>query len=142
MKTRSATAVWKGGLKDGNGDMNTESGVIKDLPYNFARRFESEPGTNPEELIAAAHAGCFSMAFSANLGKENMTPEYVKTKGTVTFEQTDAGWSLSKSHLDVSVKVVDGDRDMIVSAAEAAKTGCPVARALNMTITMDLNIED
>jgi lipoyl-dependent peroxiredoxin len=138
---RSATAVWNGTLKEGKGTISTESKALESIAYSFSKRFENEPGTNPEELIAAAHAGCFSMAFSANLGKEDITPEAVETKGTVSLEKQEAGFSITKSHLQVVVKVPGGDKDRITSAAEAAKAGCPVARALSIAIEMDLTIE-
>ncbi len=138
---RNAQAVWKGGLKDGKGTLTTGSKALENLPYSFSQRFEDAPGTNPEELIGAAHAGCFAMAFSGNLGKENITPESVETKSTISLEKSDAGFSLTKSELDVTVKVPGGDRDTITSAAEAAKDGCPVARALSLEISMNLNIE-
>jgi lipoyl-dependent peroxiredoxin len=138
---RSARAVWQGTLKEGKGRLETESGAVKDVPYAFSNRFGDEPGTNPEELIAAAHAGCFSMAFSNQLVQAGITPESIETKGRITFEKQDAGWTLTTSHLGVRVKVPNGDRDKIASAAEAAKEGCPVSRALNLEIAMDLEIE-
>jgi lipoyl-dependent peroxiredoxin len=138
---RKARAVWKGTLKEGSGRLETESGAVKNVPYAFVNRFENEPGTNPEELIAAAHAGCFSMAFSNQLTQAGSPPESVETRGTITFEKKDAGWTLSASHLEVHVKVPNGDRDKIASAAEAAKTGCPVSRALNMPVSLELKIE-
>src|SRR6478672_6690868 len=97
---RSASAVWKGGLKDGRGTFSAESGVLSNVPYNFAMRFENEKGTNPEELIAAAHAACFSMALSGQLGNAGMTADSIETKATVTFEKTDAGFTITESHLE------------------------------------------
>lgn len=138
---RKARAVWKGTLKEGQGTLETDSGVLKGTPYRFSNRFENEPGTNPEELIAAAHAGCFSMAFSNQLAQAGMPPESIETRGTITFEKQDSGWSLMASHLGVKVKVPNGDRDQITSAAEAAKEGCPVSRALAIDVSMHLEIE-
>src|SRR2546425_3080366 len=102
---RFANAVWKGGLKDGKGNVSTASGALKNTPYSFAMRFENAPGTNPEELVAAAHAGCFSMALSGELGKLGLTPESVETKATLTFEKTDAGFTVTSIHLDVGARV-------------------------------------
>src|SRR6476661_1964849 len=102
---RKASAVWQGGLKDGKGTISSDSGVLKQTQYSFGTRFENGPGTNPEELIAAAHAGCFSMAFSAELGKANITPKSIETTATVTLEKSDAGFSVTSSHLDVAASV-------------------------------------
>jgi osmotically inducible protein OsmC len=102
---RKASAVWRGGLKDGKGSISTESGVLKETQYSFGTRFENGPGTNPEELIGAAHAGCFSMAFAAELGKAGLTPEAIHTTANITLDKTDAGWTVTGSHLDVTVKV-------------------------------------
>src|SRR5690606_18682439 len=101
---RTASAVWQGGLKDGKGTISTESGVLKDTAYSFAKRFESEKGTNPEELIGAAHAGCFSMALSGQLGAANLKPERIATTATVTLEKTDTGFAVTEVHLDVAAK--------------------------------------
>src|SRR6202042_8372 len=102
---RKASAVWKGGLKDGNGAVSSASGILSNTPYSFKTRFENTPGTNPEELIAAAHAGCFSMALSAQLGGANLSPERIATTATVTLEKLEAGWTLTAVHLDVTAKV-------------------------------------
>src|SRR5437867_11406966 len=102
---RTASAIWNGGLKEGKGMISTASGVLSNTQYSFGTRFENGIGTNPEELIAAAHAGCFSMAFSAELGKAGITPESISTTATVTFEQTDAGFTVTQSHLDVTAKI-------------------------------------
>ncbi len=133
---RSASAVWRGGLKDGKGVFTTESGALKSVPYTFRTRFESDPGTNPEELIAAAHAGCFSMALSGELGKAGMSPESIETRSALTFEKTDAGFTITTIHLDVRAKVPGADPAAFQTAAENAKKGCPVSRALNAKITM------
>lgn len=133
---RTATAHWGGGLKDGRGTVSTQSGVLEKTQYSFATRFENGIGTNPEELIAAAHAGCFSMALSAELGKSGLTPETIDTRATLNFEKTDAGFTITAIHLDVEVKVPGADPQKFQEIAEAAKKGCPVSRVLNTNITM------
>jgi len=133
---RRASAQWKGGLKDGKGTVSTASGALKGVAYSFAMRFENEPGTNPEELVAAAHAGCFSMAFSGELGKAGFRPESIETKATLDFDKTDAGWSVKSIHLDVTAKVPGADPGKFQAAAETAKKTCPISRLLNTTITM------
>src|ERR1043165_3406870 len=121
---RKASAVWQGGLKDGKGTIFTESGTLKETQYSFSTRFENGIGTNPEELIAAAHAGCFSMAFSAELGKAGITPESIQTTCTVTFDKTDAGFSVTESHLDVMAKIPGVEKSKALEIANAAKNGC------------------
>ena len=138
---RKASAVWRGGLKDGKGAISTESGVLKETQYSFGTRFENGVGTNPEELIAAAHAGCFSMAFSAELGKAGITPESIATTATVTMEKTDAGFTVTQSHLEVSAKIPGTDKEKVIEIASAAKAGCPISRLLKADITMDAQIE-
>src|SRR5271154_5545682 len=128
---RKASAVWNGSLKEGKGTISTESGVLNNSQYSFSTRFENGIGTNPEELIAAAHAGCFSMALSAQLGNAGMTAESIDTTATVTLDKTDAGFSITTSHLDVTVKIPGGDKVKFDEAAKAAETGCPVSRVLN-----------
>lgn len=137
---RNAQAVWRGGLKDGKGTLSTDSGVLKQVAYGFSKRFEDEPGTNPEELVAAAHAGCFSMAFSGKLGEAGITPESIETKGSITFEKKEAGWTLLESHLSVQVRAPGADRAAVEEAAQKAKEGCPISRALDMDIKMSLEI--
>lgn len=137
---RKASAVWNGGLRAGNGMMSSESGVLKNIQYSFTTRFENGIGTNPEELIAAAHAGCFSMALSAELERAELTPESVSTNSTLTFEKTDAGFTITKIHLDVVAKVADTDEETFAKIAESAKRGCPVSRVLNAEITMDAKL--
>lgn len=137
---RRASAQWKGGLKDGKGTISTASGALKGVPYAFGMRFENEPGTNPEELIAAAEAGCFTMAFSSELGKAGYRPESIDTKATATFEKTDAGWSVTKVHLEVSAKVQGADPAKFQAAAEAAKKTCPISRLLNTSVTMSARL--
>jgi len=133
---RKAGAVWKGGLKDGKGTLTTESGVLRATPYSFSTRFEGVKGTNPEELIAAAHAGCFSMALSAELGKAGLTPDTISTEAAITLEKKDQGFTITKSHLEVTGKIPGADQAKFQEIANAAKKGCPVSRVLNAEITM------
>ena len=137
---RSASAVWSGGLKDGKGTVSTESGVLSGVPYNFSMRFENAKGTNPEELIAAAHAACFSMALSMILGEAGMTAENIATKATVSLDQTEGGFTVTSSHLQTTVKIPNADRAAFQKAVEAAKSGCPISKLLNATITMDAKL--
>ena len=139
---RNASAVWKGGLKDGNGTITSESGVLSNTPYSFRTRFEEEAGTNPEELIAAAHAGCFTMALSAQLGEAGMTAERIETKAEVVLEKTDTGFAITAVHLDVRAKVPGASNETFGAAADRAKTGCPVSKVLNADITMTAQLED
>jgi lipoyl-dependent peroxiredoxin len=137
---RSGQAVWRGGLKDGKGTVTTESGALAGVPYNFGMRFESEKGTNPEELIAAAHAACFSMALSLFLGQEGMTAESIETRATVTLEAVGGGFAVTSSHLDTTVRMPGADRARFEEAAEGAKSGCPVSKLLNTRITMEARL--
>src|SRR5213594_2173559 len=121
---RSASAIWKGGLKDGKGAVSTESCVLAETPYSFSTRFESQRGTNPEELIAAAHASCFSMALSAELGKAGLTPETIRTGAVLTLERLEADRTVTLIHLDVTVKLPQADQGKFEAAANAAKAGC------------------
>lgn len=138
---RTASAQWKGGLKDGKGAVSTASGVLSNTQYSFNTRFENGAGTNPEELIAAAHAGCFSMALSAELGKANITPQSVDTKCTVTFEKTDKGFTVTESHLEVKARIPGDNKAAFDKAAADAKAGCPISRLLNTKITMNATLE-
>jgi osmotically inducible protein OsmC len=138
---RKASAVWQGGLQDGKGTISTDSGVLKDTQYSFATRFESGAGTNPEELIAAAHAGCFSMALSAELGRAGIKPERIATTATVTLEKADGGFAIPAIHLDVAAKIPGGDKAAFEKAAADAKAGCPVSKVLNAEITMEAKLE-
>ena len=138
---RKASALWKGTLKDGKGTISTESGVLKETQYSFSTRFENGIGTNPEELMAAAHAGCFSMALSAELGKASITPESIHTTATITMDKTDAGWTVTESHLDVTAKIPGVDPAKFTAAANAAKAGCPISRLLKANVTMDAKLE-
>ena len=138
---RKASAVWKGNLKEGNGTISLESGVLSETPYSFRTRFEDAPGTNPEELVAAAHAGCFSMAFSMILGLEGMTPDSISTEATVTMEKQGDGFAVTASHLDVVAKIPGADSGKFQEAAEKAKAGCPISKLLNAKITMNARLE-
>jgi osmotically inducible protein OsmC len=134
---RKASAEWKGSLKDGNGSVSTESGVLAKAQYSFGTRYESGIGTNPEELVAAAHAGCYSMALSAQLGTAGLVPEKIATTAVVTFEKLDQGWTVTESHLEVSATVPGATPETFAKLAQDAKTNCPLSRLLNTTITMD-----
>jgi osmotically inducible protein OsmC len=138
---RKASAVWRGGLKDGKGTISTDSGTLKGTQYSFGTRFENGVGTNPEELIAAAHAGCFAMAFSAELGKSGLTPESISATATVTLDKTNDGFTVTQSHLDVLVKVPGADDMRVLEIANGAKAGCPISRLLNAKVTMDAKVE-
>jgi osmotically inducible protein OsmC len=138
---RTASAVWSGSLKDGKGSITTQSSVLSEAPYSFITRFENGKGTNPEELIAAAHAGCFSMALSAQLGTMNHTPQRIHTTATLTLEKLEAGWTISKIHLDVSARIPGLSAAAFESAAASAKANCPVSRVLRAEITMTASLE-
>lgn len=133
---RIASAQWQGGLKEGKGTFSTDSGVLSNINIDFGKRFADDPGTNPEELIAAAHASCFSMALSNVLGESDVTPDDIATKATLNFEKTDAGFTITAIHLDVTVKAQGLDNATLQDAAGKAKEGCPVSRALNADISM------
>ena len=138
---RKASAVWKGGLKDGKGSISAPGGVLANTPYSFTTRFENAPGTNPEELKAAAHAACFSMALSAQLGGANLTPESISTNVTLSLDKLDSGWTITASHLDVVGRVPGADAATFQKYAEAAEKGCPVSKVLNAKITMTAKLE-
>ena len=138
---RKASAVWQGGLKDGKGTISTDSGILANTQYSFSTRFEDGAGTNPEELIAAAHAGCFSMALSGQLGAAGLTAESINTTASVSLEKTDAGFAITKVHLDVTAKVPGADQAAFEKATTNAKTGCPVSKVLNAEITMTATLE-
>ena len=138
---RKASAVWQGGLKDGKGTISTDSGVLSNTQYSFTTRFEMGIGTNPEELIAAAHAGCFSMALSGQLGNAGLVPESINTTTTVTLEKTEAGFTVTEVHLDVMAKISGASQESFETAANNAKTGCPISRLLNTKITMEAKLE-
>ena len=138
---RKASAVWKGGLKDGKGTISTDSGVLSDTQYSFSTRFEQGVGTNPEELIAAAHAGCFAMALSAQLGDAGLTAERIRTTASVTLDKTEVGFTITAVHLGVTAKIPGADQQAFEKAANNAKAGCPVSKVLNAQITMDAKLE-
>jgi len=133
---RKASAVWKGSLKEGKGVVSTDSGVLSSAQYSFSTRFEDGKGTNPEELIAAAHAGCFAMALSGQLGNAGMTAESIEVTAAVTLEKTDAGFTVTKSHLDLTARIPGADKAAFDKAAENAKAGCPISRLLKAEITL------
>jgi lipoyl-dependent peroxiredoxin len=137
---RTGSAHWSGGLKDGKGTVSTQSGVLSQTQYSFSTRFEEGKGTNPEELIAAAHAGCFSMALSAQLGSAGMTAESIDTTATVTLDKVEGGFAITTVHLDVKVKIPGADKAKFEEATQNAKKGCPVSRVLNANITMDAQL--
>jgi osmotically inducible protein OsmC len=137
---RTASAVWTGGLKDGRGTVSTGSGTLKAVPYDFRMRFENDPGTNPEELVAAAHASCFSMALSLFLANEGLTAEHIDTTATVTLEQVGEGFAITSSHLQLTARVPGADKAAFMRAAEGAKSGCPVSKLLNAKITLDAKL--
>lgn len=138
---RNASAHWSGGLKDGKGTLTAPSGILKNTPYSFATRFESQPGTNPEELVAAAHAGCFSMALSAQLGNAGMTAQAIDTTATVTLDKVEGGFAVTTVHLQVRAKIPGADKAKFDQAAKNAKEGCPISKLLNAKITMDAQLE-
>jgi len=138
---RTASAIWEGGLKDGRGHISSQSGVLSDTPYGFNTRFENGPGTNPEELIAAAHAGCFTMALSAQLGEAGLTATSLQTSAAVTLEKLDDGFAITAVHLDLVAKIPGTDQAKFEEIANKAKTGCPVSKVLNAKITLAAKLE-
>ncbi len=138
---RNASAVWTGGFKDGKGTISTESGVLANTPYSFRARFENESGTNPEELIAAAHAGCFTMALSLQLSEMGLTAERIETKADVTLEKTESGFTITSIYLNVDAKIPGAAKQAFETAANNAKAGCPVSKLLNAPITMTAVLE-
>jgi osmotically inducible protein OsmC len=138
---KTASAHWQGGIKDGKGRLSTQSGALKDQPYGFNTRFEDQPGTNPEELIGAAHAGCFSMALSKELEERGMLAESIDTQAEVWLEKEDGGFRISAVHLSLRAKVPGADRARFEQAVETAKTGCPVSKLLNAEISLQVTLE-
>lgn len=138
---RTATAAWTGGLKDGKGNITTQSGVLSETRYGFTTRFENEKGTNPEELIAAAHAGCFTMALSAQLGEAGITAERLTTTALVTLDKSGDGFAITDIHLDLVAKIPGVDQQAFEAAANRAKEGCPVSKVLNANITLSTRLE-
>ena len=137
---RRATAVWQGGLRHGKGALTTESKVLADAPYSFSTRFEDTPGTNPEELLGAAHAGCFTMTLAARLGESGVTPERIETKATVTLEKLETGFTITRVNLDVTVNAPGADRAKFDAAAAIAKDNCPLSKVLRADISMDARL--
>jgi len=137
---RKASAVWQGDLKQGKGTISTPSGVLKETQYSFSTRFENGVGTNPEELIAAAHAGCFSMALSAELGKAGMNPSRIETTADLTMDKLDEGWTITAIHLDTVATIPGADAAAFARVADAAKAGCPVSRVLKANITLNAKL--
>src|SRR5262245_56272504 len=133
---RKASANWRGGLKDGKGTISSDSKVLSSTQYSFGTQLENGIGTNPEELIAAAHAACFSMALSAELGKAGITPESIDTTAAVKFDKLETGWTITESHLDVSAKIPGADPKAFETAANTAKANCPISKVLNANVTM------
>jgi osmotically inducible protein OsmC len=138
---RKALAVWQGGLKEGKGRLTTDSGVLAETQYSFSTRFEEGIGTNPEELIAAAHAGCFSMALSGQLGAAGLTAERIRTQAAVTLDKDGAGFAITAVHLELSARVPGASAEVFLAAANAAKDGCPVSKLLKAAITLDATLE-
>ncbi len=139
---KTATAQWQGSIRDGKGTISTQSGALNNIPYGFNTRFEDAPGTNPEELIGAAHAGCFSMALSKELGDAGMTAERIDTQAQVTLNKVEGGFEISAVHLKLHAKIPGAERNAFEKAVETAKTGCPVSRLLNATITLEAVLEN
>lgn len=138
---KSASAHWSGGIKDGQGTISTETGVLREAPYGFKSRFEDGPGTNPEELLGAAHAACFSMALSLELGKANLTADSIDTKAVVTLDKDGDGFSITAVHLTCKAKVAGADTAAFAKIAQATKEGCPVSKVLKAAITLDATLE-
>lgn len=138
---RTASAAWQGDLKQGKGTLSTQSGVLKDTPYSFTTRFENGAGTNPEELIAAAHAGCFTMATTASLGRAGFVPEKLSTQATLTLEQVDGQWTITAIHLELKARVPGIEPQKFDEIAADAKANCPVSRVLNAEVTLDAKLE-
>ncbi|WP_318652268.1 OsmC family protein [Pseudomonas sp. PDM15] len=138
---KTASAHWQGGIKDGKGRISTQSGALKDQPYGFNTRFEDQPGTNPEELIGAAHAGCFSMALSKELEERGMLAESIDTQAEVWLEKEDGGFRISAVHLSLRARIPGADRNKFEEAVETAKTGCPVSKLLNAEISLQVTLD-
>ena len=137
---RKASATWQGGIKDGKGTVSTESTVLSATPYSFSTRFEGAPGTNPEELLAASHAGCFTMALSLMLGESGIRPDRIDTTATVTLEKLEGGFTVTNVHLDVTVAAAGADRAKFEAAATKAKINCPISKVLRADISMDARL--
>ncbi len=137
---RTGTAHWYGGIRDGKGTLTTESNTLSNTPYSFSARFKDGSGTNPEELIAAAHAGCFTMDLSGRLGAASMVPEELETTATLTMDKSEKGFSITKIHLTVKAKIPGGDNSAFQNAVKQAKEGCPVSKVLNAEISVDAQL--
>jgi osmotically inducible protein OsmC len=138
---RTASAIWSGGIKDGKGTLSTQSNALSNTPYSFSARFEEGAGTNPEELVAAAHAGCFTMDLSGRLARANMVAERIQTTATVSLDKGEKGFSVTASHLDVVAKIPNADEAAFQDAVTKAKEGCPISRLLNANITVSARLE-
>lgn len=138
---RKASAVWQGGLKDGKGIISTESGVLQQTQYSFSTRFENGKGTNPEELLAAAHAGCFAMALSNELGNAGMVPNKLEATATITLEKAANGFAITKSHIDLVADIPGADKAKFDAAVKAAETGCPVSKLFKAEITVSARLK-
>jgi osmotically inducible protein OsmC len=139
---KTASAHWQGGIKDGKGILSTQSGALADAPYGFNTRFEDQPGTNPEELLGAAHAGCFTMALSKELGEAGMTAESIDTQADVTLDKSDGGFAITAVHLTLKARIPGADRTAFEHAVESAKNGCPVSKVLNAEITLEAVLDN
>src|SRR5580698_7435636 len=140
MTTTYGSAKWQGGIKDGKGAISTKSGALSDYPYGFASRFEGKPGSNPEELIGAAHAACFTMALSLILGEAKLTAEHMETSAKVTLEQVEGGYAITAVHLTLTAKIPGADQATFEKLAATAKAGCPVSKLLKADITLDAQL--
>jgi osmotically inducible protein OsmC len=141
MPTTSGSAKWQGGIKDGKGAISTKSGALHDYPYGFASRFEGKPGSNPEELIGAAHAACFTMALSLILGEAKLTAEHMETKADVTLDKVADGFAITSVHLTLTAKIPGASQEQFEELAGKAKAGCPVSKVLNTKITLETKLE-
>ncbi len=139
---KTASAHWQGGIKDGKGKISTQSGALKSAPYGFNTRFEDQPGTNPEELLGAAHAGCFTMALSKELGEAGMTAESIDTQADVTLDKSGGGFAITAVHLTLKARIPGADRTAFEHAVESAKNGCPVSKVLNAEITLEAVLDN
>ena len=140
--TRRGSAIWRGGLKDGRGELSTESGALQSYPYGFSSRFEGQRGSNPEELIAAAHAGCFSMALSLILGEAGLKAEQLETSAAVTLEQAAGGFAITEVKLTLKAKIPGADQATFEKLAGTAKANCPVSKLLKANISLDATLVD
>lgn len=138
---KTASAHWQGGIKDGNGTVSTQSGALSNVPYGFNTRFEDQPGSNPEELLGAAHASCFSMALSKELGDAGMTAQSIDTKAEVTLDKVAGGFAITAIHLSLNATVPGADREAFEQAVETAKNGCPLSKVLNADITLEASLD-